>query len=396
MPDFHTFEDEATLYVLGELTAAERRNFEARLAQSRELRALVRELEEGVVVLSTGLPHCRPPSGIWAGIEKAVGRQRQPDATAWWRSCWRNGWAAAALCLLGWSLHVILLNNHPSARTKTTGPAPAHETIVANASPATEHPVSLPPAPTNTERLLLQVRAEEISDLRLRINAMAQETNDLSHLLAQERTRLAETNRIKFYQFTTASASNGDAAAPPLSPAMQRAVLISVGRELGWLPMATQSHLRNGHVVNTVNGIDFVDLRPTTGVVDNQPANQSTAPPNQPSRQPDSQLLSQPQAESQVADVTPPSIPAFVSGDKHIVGVDSSIALPNSSVTLTVSDGSSQVITFASLSIGENPTMITLPYHTTLTSDGNLVISAYSFTASGMSNFTQVFGPANP
>ena len=61
MPDLHSPENEAARYVLGELTAAERREFETRLAQSAELRVLVRELEEGAVALSMVSPRRRPP-----------------------------------------------------------------------------------------------------------------------------------------------------------------------------------------------------------------------------------------------------------------------------------------------------------------------------------------------
>src|SRR6185312_4002312 len=157
MPDFRLPEDEATLYVLGELTAAERLEFEARMAKSVELGQMVRELEEGAVVLSTGLRRRRPPSEIWSGIEKAVGRQRKPGAAAAWKVWWRNGWAAAALCLAGWLLYAILLNRHNTAKTMATQPALTHETVVANTSPPAEHAVSLPPTPTNTERQLLQV-----------------------------------------------------------------------------------------------------------------------------------------------------------------------------------------------------------------------------------------------
>src|SRR6185312_16223357 len=132
MPDFHSTEDEATLYVLGELTAAERREFEARMAKSVELRQMVRELEEGAVVLSTGLPRRRPPSEIWSGIEKAVGRQRQSGAAGRWGIFWRNGWAATALCLVGWLLYAILLNHHHIAKSVATQPTPPHEMVAAN------------------------------------------------------------------------------------------------------------------------------------------------------------------------------------------------------------------------------------------------------------------------
>src|ERR1700761_3951937 len=133
MPDFHSPEDEATLYVLGELPAVERLEFEARMAKSAEVRQVVRELEEGVVVLATGVPRRRPPSEIWSGIEKAVGRQRNLDAAPWWRIFWRNGWAAAALCLVGWLVYAILLSGHNSRKTATTQPTPAHEPMVATA-----------------------------------------------------------------------------------------------------------------------------------------------------------------------------------------------------------------------------------------------------------------------
>src|SRR6185437_2138775 len=155
MPDFRSPEDDATLYVLGELTAAERREFEARLTKSAELRQVVRELEEGVVALSTGLPRRRPPSEVWSGIEKALGRQRKSEAVGW-GVFWRNGWAAAALCAAGWLFYVILLHSRTSVKTAATVPAPVHETIAANVSP-TERVVSSPQVPTNSERQLLQV-----------------------------------------------------------------------------------------------------------------------------------------------------------------------------------------------------------------------------------------------
>jgi hypothetical protein len=394
MPDFHSPEDEATLYVLGELTAAERREFEARMAKSTELRQRVRELEEGAVALSTGLPQRRPPPEVWSGIEKALGRQRKPEEFGGWGIFWRNGWAAAALCLLGWLFYAILLNGRNTVKTAATVPAPAHETIAANVPPAAEHAVSSLPPPTNTERQLLQVRAQEISNLQFRIATLAQATNELSQLLTVEQARLNETNRIKFYQFASASTSGGDAAAPQLSPAMQRAVLVSIGRELGLLPMATQSRVKNGHIVNTVNGIDFVDLRPSTGNQDNPPPNQSNGQPNQQPIQPANQAINQLQ-ETQVADVTSPSIPAFVSGDKLIVGLDSTIAPPNSSVILTVTDASYQTAAYA-FSMGDNPAMITLPYQTISTLDGEMAISIGWSIPAGMSNVIRFLAPANP
>jgi len=399
MPDFQSPEDEATLYVLGELTAAERREFETRMAKSTELRALVRQLEEGMVALSTGLPRRRPPAEVWSGIEREVCRERRLGVAAWWKNCWRNGWAAAALCLMGWLLYAILLNGRNNVKMAAPQSAPPHETVVANTSPATlEHTASLPPRSTNAERQLLQVRAEEISDLRFKIAAMAQETNELAQLLAQERARLGETNRIKFYQMTSAFASNGDATTSKLSPAMQRAMLISIGRELGWVPMASKPHTGNAHAASTIDGIDFVDLRSPNGSTGNQSANQSA---NQPVNQQPSQPAGQPQVESQVTDVTEPSVPAFVSGDKLIVGLDSSVVPPNSSVTLSLAGTSagftptSYAVTGWNFMVGDNPTMVTIPL-TVASPDGRLILTVNSFTAAGVSNTAQFFAPANP
>ena len=56
MPELHSWEDEAARYLLGELGNVERADFEERLAGSPELRALVRELEEGAVALSMTSP----------------------------------------------------------------------------------------------------------------------------------------------------------------------------------------------------------------------------------------------------------------------------------------------------------------------------------------------------
>src|ERR1700704_5991512 len=105
MPDLPLPEDEAALYVVGELTPAERAGFEARLAQSAELRALVRELEEGAVVLAMAAPRRQPPPLVWQGIEKAVAQESGQKLIL--PAFWRNGWFAAAACLVGWLFYAL-------------------------------------------------------------------------------------------------------------------------------------------------------------------------------------------------------------------------------------------------------------------------------------------------
>src|SRR5215212_10775878 len=98
MPDLQLPDDEAALYVLGGLSGEDRREFEARLAQSEELRALVRELEEGAVALALAAPRKPAPQQIWTQIEKAVAQETKSTVKfpAFWFGWLRHGWAAAA------------------------------------------------------------------------------------------------------------------------------------------------------------------------------------------------------------------------------------------------------------------------------------------------------------
>jgi anti-sigma-K factor RskA len=385
MPDSHSPEDEALLYVLGELTAEQRREFELRMAESAELRQIVRELEEGMVALTTGLPRRRPPAEIWSSVEKTVSRRANSEAILW-RLFWRNGWAAAGLCAVGWLLNVFFLSSGNKVNSPTRGSAPPREPLVANVSTATDHSISVPKPPTNGELQLLHVRAEEINDLRLKLTAMAEETNALSQLLAQERARLAETNRMKFYQFTSALAAGTDAPAPQLSPAMQRAVLISIGRELGLLPSTVTAAPGNGRPVTTVNGIDFVDLRP------------QNIPGNQPATQPPANPPSQPRNESQLADSVEPSIPTYTSGDKLVVGLDPTVVPTNSAVTLSIAAaGAATPVASWDFAMGQNPTMVTVPIPTAVAfSLGGLSLTVNSVNWAGVSNVLQFVAPATP
>jgi anti-sigma-K factor RskA len=392
MPDFHSPEDEATLYVLGELTAAERRAFEARLAQSAELRALVRDLEEGVVALSTGLPARRPPSEVWSGIEKTVCRESRRTVPAWRIGWWRNGWAAAAACLAGWLLYAVFLNGRYGSIPAT--PQPLHESAITNSTPTVAQAVVAPSAPTNDDHQLLQARAEEIRDLRLKLSKMEKQTGQLAQLLVQQRAQLGESNRIKFYQLSSASA-NGDAAATPLSPALQRAVFLSIGRELGWFP--GESNLRGGIgadgrvLPHTFGGVDFIDLRKAN----NEPANPPPVQPKPESQTAESQtagpqVAASQAAGSQVADAPAPVIPAFVSGDKLVVAVDSTIVPPNSSVTFSLA-GASPGTTGGTISFVGIPTVLTIPLPAGSTSDGGFILTTWSTTFTGVSNTMQFF-----
>src|ERR1700742_150173 len=109
MAELHQYEDMAAQYVFGGLTAAERRNFEAEMASSTELRSLVRELEEGAVLLANSAPRKRPPAKVWQAIEKEIGvnSNAKKIIPAFWTTWWKYGWAAAAACVVGWLIYAV-------------------------------------------------------------------------------------------------------------------------------------------------------------------------------------------------------------------------------------------------------------------------------------------------
>src|SRR4051794_7422740 len=123
MPEFSPSEEEASRYVLGELSEAERAEFEERLAQSAELRALVRELEEGTTALAMAASRHRPPPGMWQEIEKALGgKARRVVIPIPWIKWLRNGWAAAAACLIGWMIYALWITRPGRAELSSSAP----------------------------------------------------------------------------------------------------------------------------------------------------------------------------------------------------------------------------------------------------------------------------------
>src|SRR3954469_15521863 len=126
MPECSPSEEEASRYVLGELSDAQRNEFEERLAQSAELRALVRELEHGMTALAMAASRHRPPPGIWQGIEKALGgKTRRVLIPAPWVGWLRSGWAAAAACLVGWMIYAFWITGAGRGELSSSAPPSA-------------------------------------------------------------------------------------------------------------------------------------------------------------------------------------------------------------------------------------------------------------------------------
>ena len=145
---------EAEDYLLGRLTSAERRQFEARLEQLPELHAQVRELEEGLVVLALSAPPHTAPRAAWQNIEAAIARPARwnlwlPFTGLKW---FANGWgvaAALAAVLMGHLLWprpatstTTLARNAP-ATNSVSGGWPQNSATVAGARAATNTPAAV-------------------------------------------------------------------------------------------------------------------------------------------------------------------------------------------------------------------------------------------------------------
>ncbi|HEX8828570.1 MAG TPA: anti-sigma factor [Xanthobacteraceae bacterium] len=132
MSDEHTIGSDdrpsvAGEYVLGVLNAAERRAFEARMAQDPALRAEVEYWERRLGVLATELKPVDPPPRVWANIESAL--LARPAQSGFWQHLpfWR--WAAigsaavaaASLIALAYIARVSTANEPLVATLETSG-----------------------------------------------------------------------------------------------------------------------------------------------------------------------------------------------------------------------------------------------------------------------------------
>jgi TolA-binding protein len=405
MPDFHTPEDEAALYVLGELNPAERRDFEARLQNSPELRELVNSLVEGTVAMSMLPPRRKPPQGVWGGIEKRISANERPksEAQPFWLAWLRNGWAVAAACVAGWMLHTLWISQTGpgNASQNASGSKPVTQigTLAVGSSKPNPADTSLTPEPDTTAQALLDTKSREIGALRDQISQLETQVTFLSQTATQQQARLAETGRFKFLQLTTAS--NG-AAISHLSPEMQHALFVAMARELGWLPASDST---NGSQAPSVQllpttyasssptnaaGVDFVDLRPAASSITNQPRMQPTATTNSPDAM-------QTQRATAAASVM---LPAFISGDNIVVAVDPTTVSPGSQLTIATGMSNQAPQTLGTVVMGTNPFVMTIPmsggyaFANPWTAAGfNLYVSTLN-TAGGTS-VLQFFAPTN-
>ena len=412
-PEPHIIEDEAALYVLGQLGAAERCAFEARLEQSAELRALVRELEAGTVALALATPQHQPPQRVWQRVEDTVAQEMKPKivASVFWSAWLRNGWAAATACLLGWLLYALWVNRAgllPGTVPLNVSQSPAITPSANSVRSETPNAAPQPTASSNvtnpSPQLSLQAKGQ-IAGLRRQVADLESQMTHLSQVLTQQQTLLIEPNRPRFFQLAPASTGGqaGGVAAPP-SPALQRALLLALARELGWLrPLAngknaSESQSKNSDSVPADNlHVEFVDLpltgRDAAGAVSAQPGvRELVAPPSAPTQIVTSLGVPADTATTSesVAAAAPSTgaIPGFVSGTNVVLALDSSVAPSGASFTLLAETDNLGLQPHTTLTLGTNPVVVTMPL-TSLTSTasagGNLAVSAGNL----------VFGPTN-
>ncbi|HWF19101.1 MAG TPA: hypothetical protein VG754_07530 [Verrucomicrobiae bacterium] len=384
MPDHDPLGDEAAQYVLDGLSQAERAGFETRMAHSAELRAQVRELEDGMAALALAAPRRKPPAKLWGQIEKELARE------SGWRKAvcelrhdwWRNGWAAAAACLVGWALYAFYVNEmRPSTRApmEISEASATQRGTSTNSAPMEKNAAIHPPsrtAPTNLARsdaALVQVQSlrKEIADLKTQVAQM-------SLSLAQQQAMLGESNRLKFLKLTPASADDSTTISQ-LSPALQRAIFIAMARELGWLPPENPPTSEESGVVRLPStnqwNVDFVDLRPGA---------------NNPSSNPLSPKTESPLVSSAPASAPPtaasPTIPAFISGDNLIMAIDSTTVAKGSSLTFSTGATPDTQQIQGTTTLGDNPMVVTMPINDYIANQPNgVTVNIISTSTSGSS-----------
>ena len=363
MAEAHPYEERAVLYLLDRLSVDERRDFEARLAESAELRSLLRELEEGSVALAMSAPRRRPPAQIWNRIERTVAqeRKRETGAPSLWLAWWRYGWAAAAVLLMGWLVHALWLSSPPSSSTADspplTQPPDAASTEVRRVAITHEEK-----NPASVVRKESDQTGLEIAGLRRQVAELSNHISQLSESVMQQQALLLETNRLKFFQLASASDSATESNAP-LSPGLQRALFLAMARELGWLPVPG---------VSNFPGVHFVDFRTGSNVVTN----------------PQPQIETQP-LESESNLQASGNVPGFQSGTNAFLAFDSTVVGPGATLSFwSGADGQSYQLIGSSV-MGNSPTIVTVPF----SSGSGTTLTVTAGNGSGGSNIIGQFPP---
>jgi len=265
--------EEVNRYLLGQLSSAERRQFELRLEQSAALRALVRDLETGLVALAASAPQQKAPREAWGNIEAALARQ-----TRWqfWGSLMPLKWLANGWALAGILAVVLCAQNFwPATEPQVsptkliaTQPAPhwsgtPNFPVVANAfSPPPVYPRTNSPAEIELRQKIMrlenQLAQTAVAGTGTTSSPAVVTAKSLELFPANTRTALGRTR---------------------LSPKLQQAALLAVAHQLGW--GKNSSAVNAGESASSTSPeVDFVDL-PVVASTGN-PANLAAVEPTVP------------------------------------------------------------------------------------------------------------------
>ncbi len=272
MTDAADIEDQAVLYVFGELSPEEREAFELSLEASPELKSLVTDLRSGTEALSHAVPQQPLPSGLWLEIEKALANERKVVAVSFRRPRLWIGWAAAA-CFAGWLLHGVWSEPpvKPSeAAIAETGPlnTTVSESTALSSSANGQSQIEPPAHPAAAERT-----ASSPDPLNARIAALEERMTEISQTLTQRPAKASVgLDGIRYFQQPTSDGSPGGGKLV-LSPGLQRVLVLALARELARQQPGGDG-LQGSQSLATENGlgVDFVDLvRVARGQTSNAP-----------------------------------------------------------------------------------------------------------------------------
>lgn len=388
-PEAHPQAEEAARYVLGQLSPPARAAFEAHLAQSAELRALVQEVEEGIEALAHAVPQRPPPPQLWTPIEQAIAREaeRKIVKPQFWSRWWQYGAAAAAACVLGW-LGFMLGVRQAADRATTAATQPDMAAANVPAPRVTETGSSPPPpqpAVTQNEPLTTNwtdaltvagqlpdtfANAEELLRLRGQVAVLRSELGELAKIVSQQAATMAEPGRFQFFPLQTSETDAGRSATPTqLSPGLQRAIFYAMAQDLGWVPPPTTAPTltpTSEGSPRTAWGIDFVELK--------TPDNTSTT----------IAAVAQPAASSEanlattVSVRTSGEIPGYLkrdAGKDLVLAFDPTIVASGSTIEFWSGSAVSGFKFVGRTMTGENPLVVTIP---TEQLTGDLTISTHS------------------
>lgn len=341
MADWPTTNDDATRYVLGELNAAERHAFEARLKQSAELRAHVRELEEGLEAAAITSPPHQPSPELWQRIQRAVADESREEVVVApeFRPAWiAYAWAAAA-CLVGGLLLGLWLMRLPS------GKSPAHAGVKNLATGSQKEGTQVS---TKHGTLVLHQTAESppISITNQAADAQPKPAMD------------SASHALRFFSGAASSNATTGSPMPTPSPDLQRALFVAMSRDLGW---------QSGGDANTDEGVDVVDLRPAGAA------------------------LAQPPPMVMATG----SLVGFVSGDSLYLAFGSNVVPRAQELQFWAGAEEDDAQLLGTATLDDNPLVIVIPSSVVVPGGGTL--SVIGVSPSGASNFVGqifIFAPA--